>query len=117
MDRNNQNNNGQALEELSEKKASKKLNKDALRRSRQLLRYLRPYRWPFILSLILLTLSSSVFLVFPWASGELIAIANNRSSFGLTFQSIGLILLGLLVFQAVTSYVRTLLITSVAEKV
>ena len=116
MDRNNQNNNGQALEELSEKKASKKLNKDALRRSRQLLRYLRPYRWPFILSLILLTLSSSVFLVFPWASGELIAIANNRSSFGLTFQSIGLILLGLLVFQAVTSYVRTLLITSVAEK-
>jgi ABC-type multidrug transport system fused ATPase/permease subunit len=110
MDANKQN-----TEENIEK-PSKKINSEGLKRGKQLLRYLYPYRWPFIGSLILLTISSSVFLVFPWASGELIAIANNRSEFGLNFQGIGILLLCLLIFQGVTSYVRVLLITWVSEK-
>jgi ATP-binding cassette, subfamily B, bacterial len=97
-------------------KASKKISREGLRRSKQLLSYIYPYRWPFIGSLLLLILSSSVFLVFPWASGELIAIANNRSEFGLSFQSIGILLLVLLIFQGITSYVRVILITWVSEK-
>lgn len=100
----------------SSEKASKKISREGLRRSKQLLSYIYPYRWPFIGSLLLLILSSSVFLVFPWASGELIAIANNRSEFGLSFQSIGILLLVLLIFQGITSYVRVILITWVSEK-
>jgi ABC-type multidrug transport system fused ATPase/permease subunit len=107
--------NHQIKEENSEK-SSKKINTEGLKRARQLLRYIYPYRWPFIGSLLLLTSSSSVFLVFPWASGELIAIANKRSEYGLDFQDIGLLLLGLLIFQGVTSYIRVLLITWVSEK-
>lgn len=106
----------QETKEDNSEKSSKKINTEGLKRARQLLRYIYPYRWPFIGSLLLLTSSSSVFLVFPWASGELIAIANKRSEYGLDFQDIGLLLLGLLIFQGVTSYIRVLLITWVSEK-
>ena len=106
----------QETKEENSGKSSKKINPEGLKRGKQLLRYIYPYRWPFIGSLLLLTISSSVFLVFPWASGELIAIANNRSEYGLNFQGIGLLLLCLLIFQGVTSYVRVLLITWVSEK-
>jgi ATP-binding cassette subfamily B protein len=103
-------------ENLGKEPASKKITKEGIKRTKQLLKYLYPYRLPFIGSLILLTISSSVFLVFPWASGELIAIANKRSAFGLSFEGIGFMLICLLIFQAVTSYFRTYLITYVAEK-
>ncbi len=101
-------------EEENKSKGKKKLSKEGLKRSRQLLSYLYPYRSPFIISLILLTISSSVFLVFPWAAGELIAIAEGRSWF--SFGNIGLLIFSLLIVQAIVSYVRTLLITYVSEK-
>lgn len=99
-----------------EKKASKKITKEGWKRTRQLFSYVRPYRVPFIGSLLLLTVSSSVFLFFPWAATELIAIANGRSHFGFTFNGIGALIFGLLVFQAVVSFSRTMLITYVSEK-
>jgi ABC-type multidrug transport system fused ATPase/permease subunit len=107
--------NENSMEEI-DNKTPKKISREGVSKARKLLTYLYPYRWPFTLSLILLGVSSSVFLVFPWASGELIAIANNRSSFGLSFNGIGLILIVLLIFQALTSYFRALLLTYVAEK-
>ena len=98
-----------------EKKASKKITKEGWKRTRQLLSYVGPYRLQFIISLVLLTVSSSVFLVFPWAATELIAIAEGTSTLGLNFNSIGLMLIGLFIFQAVVSFSRTLLITHVSE--
>jgi len=99
-------------------KGRKKLKKDGLKRALKLLSYVKPYRFAFGLSLILLTLGSSVFLVFPWAAGELLAIADpdKEAAYGLTFNSIGWLLLILLLSQAAVSYIRTLLITYVSEK-
>lgn len=99
-------------------KGQKKLKKDGLKRAFKLLAYIKPYRFAFGLSLILLMLGSSVFLVFPWAAGELLAIADpdREAAYGLTFNSIGWLLLVLLLSQASFSYIRTLLITYVSEK-
>lgn len=99
-------------------KGRKKLKKDGLKRAFKLLAYIKPYRFAFVLSLILLMLGSSVFLVFPWAAGELLAIADpdREAAYGLTFNSIGWLLLALLLSQASFSYIRTLLITYVSEK-
>ncbi|EJF52248.1 ABC-type multidrug transport system, ATPase and permease component [Saprospira grandis DSM 2844] len=99
-------------------KGQKKLKKDGLKRAFKLLAYIKPYRTAFGLSLILLMLGSSVFLVFPWAAGELLAIADpdREAAYGLTFNSIGWLLLALLISQASFSYIRTLLITYVSEK-
>lgn len=57
-------------------------------------------------------------MVFPWAAGELLAIADpdREAAYGLTFNSIGWLLLALLISQASFSYIRTLLITYVSEK-
>ena len=99
-------------------KGQKKLKKDGLKRAFKLLAYIKPYRTAFGLSLILLMLGSSVFLVFPWAAGELLAIADpdREAAYGLTFNGIGWLLLALLLSQASFSYIRTLLITYVSEK-
>ncbi|WCL80727.1 ABC transporter transmembrane domain-containing protein [Saprospira sp. CCB-QB6] len=99
-------------------KGRKKLKKDGLKRALKLLSYIKPYRLAFGISLILLMLGSSVFLVFPWAAGELLAIADpdREAAYGLTFNGIGWLLLILLLSQASVSYIRTLLITYVSEK-
>jgi len=101
---------------MTKEEQKAKMSKDALKRASQLLFYIKPYQWSFLLSLLLLAVSSSVFLVFPWASGELIAIANKRSSYGLTFTTMGILLISLLVFQAFTSFFRAVLLTYVSEK-
>lgn len=100
------------------KTAKKKLTKAGLNRTRELLRYVYPYRFPFMLSLFLLFIGSSVFLVFPWGAAQLLAIADKdqEAAFGLTFGSMGILFIVLLVMQALFSYIRTLLITYVSEK-
>lgn len=100
------------------KTAKKKLTKAGLKRTRELLRYVYPYRFPFMLSLFLLFIGSSVFLVFPWGASQLLAIADEEqeAAFGLTFGSMGILFAVLLIIQALFSYIRTLLITYVSEK-
>ncbi len=98
--------------------AKKKLTKVGIQRTRELLRYVYPYRFPFIISLLLLFVGSSVFLVFPWGASQLLAIAdeNQEAAFDLDFTSMGILFAVLLVAQALLSYIRTLLITYVSEK-
>jgi ATP-binding cassette subfamily B protein len=100
------------------KTAKKKLTKAGIKRTRELLRYVYPYRFPFILSILLLFIGSSVFLVFPWGASQLLAIADEdqTAAFDLDFQSMGILFAVLLIIQALFSYIRTLLITYVSEK-
>lgn len=83
----------------------------------QLLGYLRPYRWPYFLSLFLLFISSTVFMVFPIGSGEIINVVTGKGEYGLTLDQIGLGLLVILVIQSLISFLRVMLTTYVSEHV
>ena len=93
-----------------------KLTQETLRQAFRSFEYIRPYRWSFIGGLLLLFVSSLVFMVFPKLIGELVDIAQGNSKFDFSLREMGLGLIGILLFQGVVSYVRVLLFANVSEK-
>lgn len=92
-----------------------KFNKEQFKKSLYIFKFIRPYRVQFILGLVLLAISSSVFMVFPQASGELLDIATGKSQSGYTLNQVGIGLLIVLVIQSFISYGRVMLINYVSE--
>jgi ABC-type multidrug transport system fused ATPase/permease subunit len=86
--------------------------KEALR----IFQFIKPYRFHFFGGMILLGLSSVVFMIFPYLAGEMTDVATGKTKLGLTLDQIALVLLGILVFQGVVSYFRVILFAHVSEK-
>ncbi len=59
--------------------ARPRLNREKLREAAQVFRFIRPYRWPFIFGLVLLFLSSLVFMIFPYLSGLMVDVAQGNA--------------------------------------
>lgn len=82
-----------------------------------LLKYLKPYRGKFTVAMISLLFSSFAGLAFPGMSGKLVDAAQNPSP-GLlnNLNLLAIIFLGVLLLQAVMSYVRTYFLQEVSER-
>jgi ATP-binding cassette subfamily B protein len=93
-----------------------KLTRERLFRAARIFQYIRPYKWSFIFGLVLLTLSSLLFMVFPGAAGEMANVANGKPKLDISLQQFGWILLVLLLVQGGFSYLRTILFANVSEK-
>ena len=106
---------------MAEQEEKPKFNRDAYRRARRIFAYMRPYRGRYIFGMVLLFLTSVVFLVFTLLIRYLVDSTGIQENvevevpFGLELNDIGLALLGLLVFQAVVSYARVYLFIWVTE--
>ncbi|MBL7802706.1 MAG: ATP-binding cassette domain-containing protein [Saprospiraceae bacterium] len=92
-----------------------KLSRESLREALKIFAFVKPYRWQFIAGLVLLFLSSTVFLVFPKIIGQMLDVAQGLSP-NVDLWQIGMWLVGVLVFQAVVSYFRVLMFAEVSEK-
>jgi ABC-type multidrug transport system fused ATPase/permease subunit len=86
------------------------------REATYIFRYMYPYRWYFIVGMVLLFLSSLVFMVFPYLAGEMTDIATGNAKHDFNLNQIGLALIIILVLQAVFSYFRIWTFTVVSEK-
>ncbi|MEO0776297.1 MAG: ABC transporter transmembrane domain-containing protein, partial [Bacteroidota bacterium] len=107
------NNRNQEVEELPE---NKKFSREKLREALGIYEYIRPYRWSIIGGLILLFLSSIVFMIFPYLMGKMIDIAQGEDVFnGMNLQQMGLVLIVVLVTQGFVSYARVMLFARVSE--
>ncbi len=95
---------------------SKKLNLAQLRKALKIFEFVRPYRWRIAVGLVLLFVSSMVFMVFPFLSGELINIAQGKSKYGVTLQQVGFFLMAVLVGQGFVSFYRVQLFATISEK-
>jgi ATP-binding cassette subfamily B protein len=93
-----------------------KFDKNQFKNALRVFKYIRPYRWQFGIGMVLLVMSSLVFMVFPIAAGELLNIATGKPKYGIGLQEIGLLLAAVLVIQGITSYARVLLFAIVSEK-
>lgn len=82
----------------------------------KIFRFMRPYRVQFILGMVLLFLSSLVFMVFPFLAGEMADVATGEGTLGIDLNQIGLILGAILVAQGIVSYFRIYLFAIVSEK-
>jgi ABC-type multidrug transport system fused ATPase/permease subunit len=93
-----------------------KLTRERLFRAARIFQYIRPYRWSFIFGLLLLAMSSLLFMIFPGLAGEMANVANGKPKFDISLREFGWILVVLLIVQGGFSYLRTILFANVSEK-
>lgn len=96
-----------------------KINRESLNKVSALLRYLKPYRWKFIIGFIFLLLSSVTGLAFPALVKVMVEVAQGHpAEYGLpsTVKEIGLLAFAILFVQAVISFFRIRLFVEVSEK-
>ncbi|MDX2135487.1 MAG: ABC transporter transmembrane domain-containing protein [Saprospiraceae bacterium] len=91
-------------------------SRESIREALSIFAFVRPYRVQFIAGLFLLFLSSTVFMVFPYIIGVMMDVAQGRSPLpDLDLPSIALLLLAVLIFQGMVSYLRVMMFARVSE--
>ncbi len=91
------------------------VSKAQLKEALGIFEYIRPYKWSLIIGMVLLSLSSLVFMAFPYLIGEMVRAANGAATLGLSVEQLGLAMLAILIAQSVVSYFRVLLFARVSE--
>lgn len=86
------------------------------REAMRIFRFIRPYRWQFVIGMILLFISSLVFMVFPYLAGEMTDVATGEGRHGLTLNQIGIGLGIILIVQGIVGYFRIYLFAIVSER-
>ncbi len=92
-----------------------KLNRETLGQALEIFKYIRPYRFYFFLGLILLSISSAIFMVVLYLAGEMVDIAQGVSELDYSLRDIGLILIIIFVLQGVMSFFRIYLFAYTSE--
>lgn len=92
-----------------------RLSRENLREALKIFEFVRPYRWQFIGGLILLFLSSAVFMVFPYVIGKMLDVAQGVIV-DFDLKKIGIFLVVVLAVQGVISYLRVMMFAVVSEK-
>lgn len=90
--------------------------KEKLNRSLRIFEYVWLYRWKFILSFVILAVSSLIFLVILRLPGEALNIVTGESDSEYSINQIFGLLAGLLVIQAPMSFLRVRLQAEVSER-
>lgn len=93
-----------------------RLTQDRLRRSLRIFDYVWRYRWLFILSFIILGLSTLVFLAIMQLPGEALNVYNGKGNYGLTIDQVFQLLAALLILQAPLSFFRVRIQAIVSER-
>lgn len=95
----------------------RKVTRKDLKKALKIFRFVLPYRGTFILGLIVLLFSTITTLVFPYFTGDLLdtAIKPDAQSLNLNINEIALILIGILILQALFSFLRVSLFIKVSE--
>jgi ATP-binding cassette subfamily B protein len=92
-----------------------KVSRDALKKSLRLFRFIKPYKWYFIIGVVFLLLSSATTLVFPKLLGDILKVVENKMTAG-SLNQLTMILFGLLVIQSGFSFARVYLFAQVSER-
>ena len=93
-----------------------KLNKESIQQAMAVFKYIKPYRWKFFIGMVLLVITSLIFMVFPYLIGLMIDIAEGKSELDVSLNDVGKGLVVILVVQGFISYTRVLLFAEVSER-
>ncbi|GDX45694.1 multidrug ABC transporter ATP-binding protein [Bacteroidota bacterium] len=93
-----------------------KFSKEKLHKNGFIFRYLIPYRFQFILGLLVLSAGSILFLVIMKLPGEVFNILDKNPNYSMNLNQLFLTILLLLAFQSILSYFRIRLFAIVSEK-
>lgn len=93
-----------------------KLSRETLREAAKIFKFIRPYRWYLVGGLIVLFISTSMTMVIPYLSGQMIDTSLNKTEESWTLRQIGIIFLATFIIQGIASYFRVYLFAVVSEK-
>ena len=102
--------------EVLEEDKKRKMNKETFREAMKIFEFVRPYRWSLILGMVLLFVSSMVFMLFPFLIGKMMDIAAGKDFMGYSMNDIFWLMVVVLLAQGVVSYFRVLLFARLSEK-
>ncbi|MBK8343305.1 MAG: hypothetical protein IPL12_08345 [Bacteroidetes bacterium] len=96
----------------------KRITKESLKVAVKILRFLKPYKTPFIIGSAFLLLSSLTTMTFPYFMGKLIDSAKNANNLSWmnNTNTMALILIGILLLQSVMSFFRVYLFATASER-
>lgn len=92
-----------------------KITKENILKAYRILRFIKPYKWYFIAGMICLVISSSMFMIFPAAAGEMANAAIGKGKWNIEVKDFGFLFLIILIVQGVLSYLRTTFFARVSE--
>ncbi len=104
------------MEEKKQEEQSKKLSKQKLLRGIEVFKYVRPNLVYFILAMIMLVVGSLIFLAIIKVIGEMVNVATDEGTMGFTLDQLGLVLIGMVLIQALFSFLRTYFFAIVSER-
>lgn len=104
---------GRAGNDDDESPAAKKMTLDGLKKTMQIFRYTLPYKAYFIIGFVFLILSTGTSLAFPKLVGSIIEVIEGKSDY--TINQITGVLVAVLIFQAIFSFLRIYLFSRVSE--
>jgi ATP-binding cassette, subfamily B, bacterial len=99
-----------------------KITQESFREALKIFEFVRPYTWSIIIGLVMLSLSTFSFMIFPYLSGVMVDIAQGNSSKlpvffrTINLKDVGSFLIILFVLQGVISYTRVMLFARVSER-
>ncbi|NQY68788.1 MAG: ABC transporter ATP-binding protein [Flavobacteriales bacterium] len=100
---------------MKEKEEKIKLTKSSFKKAMRILKFVKPYRWPYFLGIVILFIGSGVMLIFPKLLGQLVNSGNGAlSTKDLT--QIGSELIGLMLIQVVCAFFRISLFVNTTQK-
>ena len=102
--------------EVLEDDKNRKMNKETFREAMKIFEFVKPYRWSLIIGMILLFVSSMVFMLFPYLIGKMMDIASGVDFHGMDLNDIFWLMFVVLIAQGVVSYFRVLLFARLSEK-
>lgn len=77
--------------------------------------FIRPYKWAFIGGVLMLFISSALFMVFPYLIGLMVDASQGEAEYDLSMTQVGIALVIILGIQGVGSYFRVLFFAYVSE--
>ena len=92
-----------------------KLSKELLSESTKIFSYIKPYKWHFIFGLVLLSISSVIFLAVLRLAGMMVDIATGDAESMWSLNKIGVILIITFLLQGIISFFRIYLFAIVSE--
>ena len=102
--------------EVLEEDKNRKMNAETFGEAMKIFEFVKPYRWSLIIGMILLFVSSMVFMLFPYLIGKMMDIASGVDFKGMDLDDIFWLMFVVLIAQGVVSYFRVLLFARLSEK-
>jgi len=106
---------GRADADLQDDAPRVKMNKENFKKALEIFEYIRPYKWYFFASLLLVFISTLSFYAIFYFVGEMIDVAEGKSDLPITVNTVGLILVVVLIIQGVVSFLRVVFTAQVSE--